>query len=116
AAISPEGFLDLIFEGPAETLNLTQNAQPALLTVEAAILAHLQAKGVAPSIAAGHSLGEYGALIAAGCLSFAEALPLVRERGRCMSEYAPEGAMAAVLGLAAEAIEAALPDGVEVAN
>ncbi|GMW00031.1 MAG: malonyl CoA-acyl carrier protein transacylase [Candidatus Hydrogenedentota bacterium] len=116
AAHGPAGFLDLIFEGPAEVLNLTQNAQPALLTVEAAILAHIRARGISATVTAGHSLGEYAALIAAGCLSFADAYVLVRERGRCMSQYAPEGAMAAVLGLAADVIEAALPEGVEVAN
>ncbi len=107
------GFLELLDNGPAEKLNLTVNTQPALLT--AAIVAYrawLGAGGPAPAIVAGHSLGEYSALVAAGALSFGDALPLVRYRAQAMQEVVPEGqgAMAAVLGLDDDAVRAACAD------
>ena len=100
----------LCWEGPAETLNDTQHTQPALLTHAVAVLQALQAHAPAfrPAFTAGHSLGEFSALVAAGCLSFAEALRLVRERGHAMKfagEQSP-GGMAAVLGLDAPEVEA----------
>lgn len=96
---------DLIFNGPDETLRLTEHTQPAILTVSTAaarVLAEaLAAKSIAPAMAAGHSLGEYSAHVAAGTLSFADAIRAVRLRGRYMQEAVPsgEGAMAAVLAL-----------------
>jgi [acyl-carrier-protein] S-malonyltransferase len=103
-------FLTLLDEGPVEQLNLTVNTQPAMVT--AAIAAHrawLAAGGPAPAIVAGHSLGEYSALVAAGALKFADALPLVRFRAQSMQEAVPEGqgAMAAILGLDDDATKAA---------
>ncbi|OAT81269.1 ACP S-malonyltransferase [Desulfotomaculum copahuensis] len=97
----------LCFEGPAEELQLTVNAQPAILTTAVACLAVLREKGVPAGAAAGHSLGEYGALVAAGTLSFADAVRVVRQRGRFMQEAVPPGAggMTAVLGLDAPAVE-----------
>jgi [acyl-carrier-protein] S-malonyltransferase len=91
----------LCFEGPDEQLKLTENTQPALLTVSVAALAVLREKGWAPDFVAGHSLGEYSALVAAGCLRFADAVRLVRLRGRYMQEAVPPGvgAMAALLKL-----------------
>jgi [acyl-carrier-protein] S-malonyltransferase len=91
----------LCFDGPEEQLKLTQNTQPALLTVSAAALAVLREKGVDPDYVAGHSLGEYSALVAAGGLRFADAVQLVRKRGQYMQEAVPVGvgAMAALLKL-----------------
>ena len=91
----------LCFEGPEEELKLTENTQPALLAVSVAAWAVLRGKGLAPDYVAGHSLGEYSALVAAGSLEFADALRLVRRRGRYMQEAVPEGvgAMAALLKL-----------------
>jgi [acyl-carrier-protein] S-malonyltransferase len=92
---------ELCFAGPEEDLKLTQNTQPALLTVSTAAMAVLVEKGLAPEFVAGHSLGEYSALVAAGSLRFADALRLVRNRGRYMQEAVPVGvgAMAALLKL-----------------
>ena len=91
----------LCFEGPEEQLKLTENQQPALVAVSTAALAVLREKGVEPDFVAGHSLGEYSALVAAGSLNFSDALRLVRKRGRYMQEAVPEGvgAMAALLQL-----------------
>src|SRR5262249_22140060 len=91
----------LCFEGPDDQLKLTENTQPALLTVSIAAFAVLQAKGRTPDYVAGHSLGEYSALVAAGSLRFADAVRLVRKRGRYMQEAVPPGvgAMAALLKL-----------------
>jgi len=91
----------LCFEGPEEALKLTENTQPAILTVSVAAFRVLQEKGVRPDFVAGHSLGEYSALVAAGALSFSDAVRLVRRRGQYMQEAVPpgEGAMAAILGL-----------------
>ncbi len=88
----------LIFEGPEETLTLTENTQPAVLTMACAAWAVLDKRGVAPDVLAGHSLGEYGALVAAGALGFADAVRLVRRRGAYMQAAVPEGqgAMASI--------------------
>lgn len=92
----------MVEQGPAERLSLTVNTQPLMLTAGVAVYrAWLAAGGPQPSVVAGHSLGEYSALVAAGALSFAEAVPLVRFRAQAMQEAVPagEGAMAALLGL-----------------
>jgi [acyl-carrier-protein] S-malonyltransferase len=91
----------LCFEGPEEQLKLTENTQPALLAVSVAAHGVLAAKGVTADYVAGHSLGEYSALVAAGSLDFADAVRLVRKRGRYMQEAVPAGvgAMAALLKL-----------------
>ncbi|HXO44914.1 MAG TPA: ACP S-malonyltransferase [Candidatus Cybelea sp.] len=91
----------LCFEGSEDALKLTENTQPAILTVSVAAYRALAARGIEPDFAAGHSLGEYSALVAAGALEFTEAVKLVRQRGRYMQEAVPagEGAMAAILGL-----------------
>lgn len=98
----------LCFEGPDEELMKTYNTQPAILTASTACCRVLEAEGVTPDIAAGHSLGEYSALVAAGALSFADAVKTVRLRGQFMQEAVPlgEGAMAAILGLDDEKIKA----------
>jgi [acyl-carrier-protein] S-malonyltransferase len=92
----------LCFEGPEEQLRLTANTQPAILTTSIAALRALQSEfDVQAELAAGHSLGEYSALVAAGALDFADAVRAVRERGRLMQEACPpgQGAMAALIGL-----------------
>jgi [acyl-carrier-protein] S-malonyltransferase len=91
----------MCFEGTEEELKLTQNTQPAILTISVAAYRALAARGVQPDFAAGHSLGEYSALVAAGALEFSTAVKLVRQRGRYMQEAVPtgEGAMAAILGM-----------------
>jgi malonyl CoA-acyl carrier protein transacylase len=96
--------VELIFEGPEETLKLTEHTQPAILTVSTAaarVLAEALGWALRPALAAGHSLGEYSAHVAAGTLSFADAVRAVRLRGRYMQQAVPagEGAMAAILGL-----------------
>jgi [acyl-carrier-protein] S-malonyltransferase len=99
----------LCFSGPEEELKLTENTQPAILTVSIAILRVLQAEhGLEPVCVAGHSLGEYSALVAVGALAFADAVKVVRERGRLMQQAVPagQGSMAVVLGLAAADVEA----------
>ena len=96
----------LCFEGPEDELRKTENTQPAILTVSVACQKILAEHGVLPEMVAGHSLGEYSALVAAGVLSFADAVAVVKKRGRFMQEAVPlgRGAMAAVLGLSREAI------------
>lgn len=96
----------LCFEGPKEELQKTVNTQPAVLTVSIAALAVLRAHGVGADVAAGHSLGEYAALVAAGALDFAAAVRLTRRRGQLMQEAVPlgSGGMVAVLGLDRERI------------
>ena len=91
----------LCFEGPEEDLRLTENTQPAILTCSIAVLAAVREKGLEPDFVAGHSLGEYSALVAAGAISFRDAVQLVRKRGRFMQEAVPAGvgAMAAILGM-----------------
>ncbi|MFP4501786.1 MAG: ACP S-malonyltransferase [Candidatus Hydrogenedentota bacterium] len=116
AAAMPDGFLHTLFSGPAETLNKTTTAQPAILTVECAITADLQARRLSPTGAAGHSLGEIAALVALGALTFGGALHFVQARAKAMSEDVPAGGMAAVMGLAAETVEQTLPVEAQVAN
>ncbi len=98
----------IIFEGPAETLQLTEHTQPAILTVSIAAFRVLQESlpDLKPAFAAGHSLGEYSANVAAGTFSFADAVRTVRLRGQYMQQAVPEGqgAMAAILGLSAEQV------------
>lgn len=98
----------LCFEGPEEELTLTRNTQPALLVTSVAIFRLLEAHGFAPDLGAGHSLGEYSALVAAGAMSFADAVRTVRLRGELMEEAVPpgQGTMAAILGLERELVEA----------
>src|SRR5579859_68680 len=81
----------LCFDGPEEQLKLTENTQPALLTVSVAAFAVLTEKGITPDYVAGHSLGEYSALVAAGALSFSDAVRLVRKRGQYMQQAVPPG-------------------------
>ncbi|HYN12368.1 MAG TPA: ACP S-malonyltransferase [Burkholderiales bacterium] len=103
-------FIRLLDEGPAESLNLTLNTQPAMLVAGyAAYRAWLALGGPRPEIVAGHSLGEYSALVAAGALAFRDALPLVRFRAQAMQEAVPQGtgAMAAILGLDDQAVSQA---------
>jgi [acyl-carrier-protein] S-malonyltransferase len=110
---------DLCFHGPEEELTLTTNAQPAILVTSLAILAAGLENGDldrCPAFAAGHSLGQYSALVAAGSLALEDALRLVRERGRLMSE-AKNGTMAAIVGLGEEAVAGVCAEsGAEVAN
>jgi [acyl-carrier-protein] S-malonyltransferase len=113
----------LCFDGPEEKLTLTVNTQPALLTASVAAAAALAERGIAPQLAAGHSLGEYSALVVAGALRFADAVRLVRKRGEFMQDAVPvgTGAMAALLGVdlpTAEQVcgEAAQGEVVGVAN
>jgi len=96
----------IIFGGPEDRLTLTENTQPAILTVSIAAYRLLESRGIKPAFVAGHSLGEYSANVAAGTFSFADALRLVRRRGRFMQEAVPvgEGAMAAIIGLEADAV------------
>jgi len=103
---------NMIFNGPEEDLNNTKNTQPAIYTVSAMVNAVLAENGLQPAAAAGHSLGEYSALHAAGVLSFADGLKLVRRRGELMDQADPEGkgTMAAVIGLADEDVEAVLEE------
>lgn len=98
----------LCFEGPEENLRLTENTQPAILTCSIAALAAVREKGLEPDLVAGHSLGEYSALVAAGAISFRDAVQLVRKRGRFMQEAVPAGvgAMAAILGMEPEKVVA----------
>ncbi|MBE0616117.1 MAG: ACP S-malonyltransferase [Burkholderiales bacterium] len=100
----------LMAEGPADQLNLTVNTQPVMLTAGyAAYRAWISLGGIEPALVAGHSLGEYTALVAAGVLSFRDALPLVRFRAQAMQEAVPQGqgAMAAILGLEEDRVRAA---------
>lgn len=92
---------DLIFNGPADSLTLTENTQPAILTISVAAYRLLSSRGFEPAMMAGHSLGEYSAHVAAGTMTFVDAVRIVRNRGRYMQEAVPvgTGAMAAILGL-----------------
>jgi [acyl-carrier-protein] S-malonyltransferase len=96
----------IIFDGPEDQLTLTENTQPAILAVSTAAARFLASRGLAPDFVAGHSLGEYSANVAAGTFAFADALRLVRRRGRYMQDAVPvgEGAMAAILGLNADQV------------
>jgi [acyl-carrier-protein] S-malonyltransferase len=97
----------LCFEGTEDELKLTANTQPAILTVSVAAYRVLAERGISPDFVAGHSLGEYSALVAAGSLKFADAVKLVRKRGTYMQEAVPpgKGAMAAVLGLSPAVVQ-----------
>ncbi len=97
----------LCFHGPDAELRRTENTQPAVLTCSVAFFRILESEGWRPDYVAGHSLGEYSALVAAGALPFEDAVKVVRKRGRYMQEAVPEGqgAMAAILGLNREAVE-----------
>jgi [acyl-carrier-protein] S-malonyltransferase len=99
----------LCFEGPAEELALTANTQPAILTASVAAAAVLNERGISPDLCAGHSLGEYSALVVSGSLGFTDAVRLVRKRGEFMQDAVPvgTGAMAALMGLDVEAAEKA---------
>jgi [acyl-carrier-protein] S-malonyltransferase len=102
----------LCFEGPEEQLRLTENTQPAILTVSVAAWRVLEEKGIKPRFVAGHSLGEYSAHVAAGTISFADAVRTVRNRGKYMQEAVPvnTGAMAAILGMSLDAVGAVCGD------
>ena len=97
----------ICFEGPEFDLNLTENTQPALFTMSAAIDSYLKNQGIIPDLVAGHSLGEYSALTSAGAIDFEENLKLVRQRGQAMEEALPAGlgTMAAIIGLDIDTIE-----------
>jgi [acyl-carrier-protein] S-malonyltransferase len=105
----------ICFEGPEDRLRLTENTQPAILTVSVAAARLLASRGIVPAIAAGHSLGEYSAHVAAGTLTFTDAVRIVRRRGRYMQEAVPVGlgAMAAILGLDAAAVARACAEAAE---
>jgi [acyl-carrier-protein] S-malonyltransferase len=107
------GLSRLCFDGPAETLALTEHAQPAILTTGVAVFRVLaETTGIVPRVLAGHSLGEWSALVVAGALGFGDAVRGVRERGRLMQAAVPQGvgAMAAVMGLDAAAVTALCAD------
>jgi [acyl-carrier-protein] S-malonyltransferase len=113
----------LVFEGPEADLAMTANTQPAVLTVSVAAAAVAAERGLRPDLAAGHSLGEYSALVVAGALAFRDAVRIVRRRGQFMQEAVPvgDGAMAAIMGLDLPVVEALCreaADGqvVEIAN
>lgn len=114
---------NIAFNGPIERLKETLNTQPAIVMVSIALFRVLDSFGVRPEVVAGHSLGEYSALIAAGSITFRDGIQLVRERGRFMEEACPhgKGTMAAVLGLEIEAVEEARKKGevygiIDIAN
>ena len=104
-----EDLSGLCYNGPEDRLVLTENTQPAILAVSVAMCRLLVSKGVRPACVAGHSLGEYSAHVAAGTITFGDALRIVRRRGRFMQEAVPvgQGAMAAILGLDADKVAAA---------
>ena len=113
----------LVFEGPEAELALTANTQPAVLTASVAAATACAERGLKPALAAGHSLGEYTALVIAGALRFADAVRIVRKRGEFMQEAVPvgTGAMAAIMGIELAAVEqvcseAAKGEVVEIAN
>ena len=100
---------DMIFNGDKETLMITENTQPTIVTMSVAALRVLEEKGIKPDVVAGLSLGEYTAHVASGSLEFKDAVRLVRKRGKFMQEEVPvgKGAMAAILGLSADGVRAA---------
>lgn len=104
-----ESLSELIFKGPVDQLTLTENTQPAILTMSIAAYRVLETRGLRPAVVAGHSLGEYSAHVAAGTLTFSDAVRLVRNRGRYMQQAVPvgSGAMAAILGLDHRVVEQA---------
>lgn len=98
---------ELCFEGPDDKLKMTENTQPAILTMSTAVCRVLQEKGVVPQFVAGHSLGEYSAHVAAGTVEFADAVRTVRNRGKYMQDAVPagQGAMAAILAMPLDQLE-----------
>lgn len=108
----PFSVTDVTFNGPEDRLTQTQITQPALFTTSTAILMAMRSAGLEPAATAGHSVGEYSALVAAESVSFEEALPVVRLRGELMASAADKvpGAMAAIMGLPADAVEALCRD------
>ncbi|MCX6552153.1 MAG: ACP S-malonyltransferase [Acidobacteria bacterium] len=110
-----EDLSGLCFHGPEDRLVLTENTQPAILAVSVACYRLLASQGYAAAFMAGHSLGEYSAHVAAGTISFADALRTVRRRGRYMQEAVPvgHGAMAAILGLDAASVAQACEEGAQ---
>lgn len=106
----------LCFEGPEEELRLTVNTQPAILATSIAALRVLESRGAHPDFVAGHSLGEYSALVAAGSLQFEDALRAVRKRGLYMQDAVPpgEGAMAALIGINIETVQALCAEAAEL--
>jgi [acyl-carrier-protein] S-malonyltransferase len=107
----------LVHDGPAEMLNQTVNTQPVMLTADVAVYRAWRAAGGAePSLMAGHSLGEYAALVAAGAIAFADALPLVRFRAQAMQDAVPQGvgAMAAIMGLDDDGVVAACAEAAQM--
>lgn len=102
----------LCFEGPDGQLKLTENTQPAILTCSIATLAAVRERGITPDYVAGHSLGEYSALVAAGSIDFADAVRIVRARGRFMQQAVPQGvgAMAALLGVPPDKLDSILAE------
>ncbi|MHB0999477.1 MAG: ACP S-malonyltransferase [Armatimonadota bacterium] len=113
----------ICFDGPEDELRITVNTQPALFTTSVACFKLLEKNGICPDIVAGHSIGEYAALVAAGAIKFEDALPLVRRRGELMSKAGADrpGAMSAIIGMDADAVRAACDAAkiigiVEVAN
>jgi [acyl-carrier-protein] S-malonyltransferase len=110
-----ESLSSIAFEGPEDRLTLTENTQPAILAVSTAACRLLTSRGIEPAYVAGHSLGEYSANVAAGTFGFADALRIVRRRGRYMQEAVPvgTGAMAAILGLDADTVAQACRDAAE---
>ena len=110
-----EALSTLCFEGPDDRLMLTENTQPAIVAMSTAVARLAQSRGLTPHFAAGHSLGEYSAHVAAGTLSFADALRTVRRRGQYMQAAVPvgEGAMAAILGLDVDGVQRACAEAAE---
>jgi [acyl-carrier-protein] S-malonyltransferase len=110
-----EPLSEVVFAGPQDRLTLTENAQPALLTTSVAAFRALRSYGIAPAFVAGHSLGEYSAHVAAGTFAFADAVRLVRHRGRYMQDAVPvgTGAMAAILGLDEAGVQQACQEAAE---
>jgi [acyl-carrier-protein] S-malonyltransferase len=110
--VPPDSLTTLCFEGPGDQLMLTEYTQPAILTVSIAAARVLASRGIHPDLVAGHSLGEYSANVVAGTFEFADAVGVVRRRGRYMQEAVPvgQGAMAAILGLDAEGVRRACED------
>ena len=111
-SVRPSSLTTLCFEGPEDQLRLTEYTQPAILAVSVAAARVLASRGIQPDFVAGHSLGEYSANVVAGTFTFADAVAIVRRRGRYMQEAVPvgQGAMAAILGLDAAAVRLACQD------
>lgn len=107
---------DMIFNGDKETLMITENTQPTIVTMSVAALRVLEEKGIKPDIVAGLSLGEYTAHVASGSLKFADAVKLVKKRGKYMQEEVPvgKGAMAAILGLDADSVKKATKEASDI--